>query len=143
MRNIVIIFVLFCVSLAPEALRANDLAKVMQKASELNIRRLKYFEGGVYGKIDGSVYYITTLAKAPNIDRLYLLMMKMLSKTYGCFLKKRIKSAGEYHFFCRDSRMVTMSPVFGQKLVLFRAVQKDRYGNVLLVEDQPWQRTSH
>ena len=124
--------ILIAICWPPPEVQANDMKQVMQKASELNIRRLKYFEGGVYGKLGESVFYITTIDKAPDLDRLYHLMMKMLSKTYGCFMTRRIKENGLYHFFCKDSRKVTMKPVFGKKLVLFQSIQKDRYGRTII-----------
>lgn len=136
MKLILTFLLLVCVSVPESGMARNvDMREIMTEAGRLGLKKLKFFENGVYGKLNESVFYITTREIAPDMDRLYWLMVKVLSKKYGCFIRSKIERSGKYHFFCNDSRVVIMKPALGEKVVLFQSIQKNRHGETLWVDD--------
>ena len=108
--------------------------KIMTSAKRLGFTNLSYFEDGVYGKLGTAVVFITSTDIIADEDRLYWAMVKVLSKKYGCFIKRKIKDGNTQTFYCRDGRHIVMRNNIGDKLVYFYSKQYYSSGREVIVD---------
>ena len=93
------------------------------------------YEGGVYGK-KGHVPVFAALTKdIPDYDRLYWVMVKVLSEKYGCFIKRKQSSHAQVVVECRDRRRVVFYRNRGDSWIQFYGRQYDQQGRELIVKN--------
>jgi hypothetical protein len=91
------------------------------------------YEGGVYGKKGHVPVFAASLANIPNYDRLYWVMVKVLSEKYGCFIKRKQSTATQVAVECRDTRRVVFHRNRGDGWIQFYGRQYDKHGRELAV----------
>lgn len=108
--------------------------KLMHIAINRSVESPQSFSNGVYGKIGSAVFYGTTLDRVPDWDRLYWVMVKVLSEKYGCFMRAKVTRGNINIFFCRDSRRVVFWRAKGNDWIQFHARQFDASWRELVVQ---------
>lgn len=99
------------------------------------VREPVVYERGVYGKVGSATYYVSTLRQIPDWDRLYWVMIKVLSEKYGCFATGKDQIGHTQTFQCRDGRRIVFWRYKGNDWIQFHARQYDEWGNELIVDD--------
>ena len=94
------------------------------------------FDRGVYGKVGSAVMYVSTTDRIPDWDRLYWVMVRVLSEKYGCFLASKMKEGNVITIGCRDGRRVVFWRSRSEDWIQFYARQFDREGRELVVENR-------
>lgn len=100
------------------------------------IERAHAYEGGVYGKVGHVTVFAAPISQIPDYDRLYWVMVKVLSEKYGCFIKRKQSSATQVTVDCRDTRKVVFRRNRGQDWIQFYGRQYDKNGNELIVQNR-------
>lgn len=106
---------------------------LQQWVEELKIENVKSYEGGAYGKIGNSTVFIAEKNTIPDFDRLYWVMVKVLSEKYGCFMKKKYSEEKTVVVHCRDRRRIVFRRHQGSDWIQFYGRQYDLAGNELIV----------
>ncbi len=106
---------------------------LQQWVDELKIENVKRYEGGAYGKIGSSTVFIAEKNTIPDFDRLYWVMVKVLSEKYGCFMKKKYSEEKTVVVHCRDRRRIVFRRHQGSDWIQFYGRQYDLAGNELIV----------
>lgn len=107
--------------------------RLVQKAKELNLKNVQVFENGVYGKYGSSVAFFTTIEQAPTQGRLYWVMVKVLSRKYGCFMVDKEDYKAATKFVCRDGRTIIYRYGKRNSLRYFFARQFDEQGREIII----------
>jgi len=106
------------------------LAHIATMRSVVNPQR---YEDGVYGKVNGAVFYSTTTDRIQDWDHLYWVMVRVLSEKYGCFMRQKFKKEHLTAFGCRDGRTVVFHRARGRHWIQFLARQYDRKGAEIIL----------
>jgi hypothetical protein len=93
----------------------------------------KIIDGGVFGKVGETNVYLSLRDRIPDYNRLYWVMVNVLSTHYGCLMRQRIVQGDHLEAACKDGRRVVFRRSMGQSLIRFFAKQFDRQGNELIV----------
>jgi hypothetical protein len=127
--------------LAPERLAA--LPETLKREPELarlaltrGLENPTHWRDGVYGTVGPVKFYVTTTEAIPDEDRLYPVMIALLSEKYGCFIKGRVKSATSTLMRCRDNRQIVFWRGRGPGWVQFYARQYDADGYEIVVKNR-------
>ena len=91
---------------------------------------------GIFGKHRSSVVFFGHIERIPSQERLYWVMVKVLSEKYGCFMVKKRDTEFKTSFQCRDGRQVVFSYGLTGEVYHFFANQYDRNGQLLMVENR-------
>ena len=102
--------------------------------------------------------FVAPRKEIPSWDRLYWVMMRVMSKEYACFMVERSKSEDQMAVRCRDGRGVYMKRFRGQSWIAFESRRLPRFrvrktlksiastetksANVLPNQQQKWLLTS-
>ena len=86
------------------------------------------YENGVVGQVGSALIYLTTSQSIRTYQRLYWVMVKILSEKYGCFMKARYQRNDVTIIKCRDSRQIALWHSKGPGWMQFYARQFDRQG---------------
>ncbi len=97
---------------------------------------MKPFYKGLYGKVGTATYFISNRSLIPDNDRLYWAIVHVLSKKYGCFLKKKLRKGAYTSFLCRDDRIIVFKHLWKGRYVIFSGRQFDRKGRELALSDR-------
>ena len=138
---VVIVFLIAPVGIADDnasgsaRVKTVSFDKIMEIASKLNFKDLRVYNEGVYGKYDGLVTFMSTLDRVPDYQRLYWVMVRVLSEKYGCFIKKKERDGDRYQFTCKDRRKIVMKRSRGSLLIRFFARQYMPDGTEIVVKN--------
>lgn len=100
------------------------------------------YEGGVFGTVGNAKMYVGPASHVTDYDRLYWVMVKVLSEKYGCFMVSRQNLPEKTMVKCRDKRRVVFWNSKGPGFVQFYARQYDKDGYEIRVEKKKIVRVS-
>jgi hypothetical protein len=106
---------------------------LLQWVEELKMEKVKMYEGGAYGKVGSTTMFIADKRVIPDFDRLYWVMVKVLSEKYGCFMKRKHAEEKTVTVNCRDKRTIVFKRHEGSDWIQFYGKQFDIAGNELIV----------
>lgn len=106
-----------------------------QLASGFQMEKPQFYEGGVYGKKGHVPVFAARLKEIPDYDRLYWVMVKVLSEKYGCFIKRKASTHAQVLVECRDRRRVVFHRNRGDGWIQFYGRQYDQQGREIEVRD--------
>lgn len=86
------------------------------------------YAGGLLGAKGDSKYFIASLTAIPQYDRLYWVMVKVLSEKYSCFIKSKQEIGSMTRITCRDKRQVLFWKKQSGQYIEFLARQFDLEG---------------
>jgi hypothetical protein len=101
---------------------------VREELSALGVGKLEVMDLGVYGKIGPNSIFVAERTAIPNYDRLYWVMVRILSEKYGCFIRRKVDRGHSVSFQCRDQRTVTMARKMSGRFAMLHVQQFDRSG---------------
>ena len=110
--------------------------------SMLGVSRVEPVDVGFAGKIGHSVVFAAEKRLIPNYDRLYWVMIRVLSEKYGCFIRKKIDRGELVAFKCRDQRIVTFRRRMTEQYAVFKARQYRYDGREILTVNKRSKRDS-
>jgi len=110
--------------------------------SMLGVSRVEPVDVGFAGKIGHSVVFAAEKRLVPDYDRLYWVMIRVLSEKYGCFIRKKIDRGELVAFKCRDQRIVTFRRRLTQHYAVFKARQYRSDGREIVISNKRSQRVS-
>lgn len=111
---------------------------LVQLAEEIGpqFKNPKPFDLGLYGKVGTASFYISTPQNIPTTDRLYWVMVRVLSEKYGCFMVDKDTSGDHTSFTCRDGRRIGFTRFLNPDFVAFVSRQYDKAGYELVVNNR-------
>jgi hypothetical protein len=112
---------------------ADDQGKMQYWANRIRMSRPIAYEGGLYGKVGSSPVFIASRQTIPNYDRLYWVMVKVLSEKYGCFIVKKSSVQNLVSVRCRDRRVVEFHRRQSGSWIMFYGKQFDQAGREIKV----------
>jgi len=101
---------------------------VIDELNALGVGKLEVMDLGVYGKIGPNSIFVAERAAIPNYDRLYWVMVRILSEKYGCFIRRKVDRGHSVSFQCRDQRTVKMARKISDRFSIVHVRQFDPYG---------------
>lgn len=117
-------------SLRPELRRDFEKSKL---AMAFGLEHAQPMDLGVYGKIGTSTVFIASRRHIPDYDRLYWVMIRVLSEKYGCFIRRKFPHQNQIGFECRDRRTIVMQRELSENFVKFVGWQFDRKGQEVVI----------
>lgn len=109
---------------------------VLKTAQKSHIRNITISDEGIFGKHRSSVVFFGHIERIPSQNRLYWVMVRVLSEKYGCFMVNKVTDKSKTSFKCRDGRQVVFNYGLTGKVYHFFANQYDRNGQLLVVENR-------
>lgn len=106
-----------------------------QLAAGFQMEKPTRYEGGVYGKKGHIPVFAARLADIPDYDRLYWVMVKVLSEKYGCFMKRKASTQNQVMVECRDKRRVVFHRNRGDGWIQFYGRQYNAEGKEVLIRN--------
>jgi len=122
--------------LNPSSISPKDDLELSDLAKKFNIEKAQIYHNGVYGKRGHVVLFATNKKNLHHPYQFYWLMVKVLSKKYGCFMKSKEVNENNTNFKCRDGRTVQFTSYEGQNWRLFAGRQFDRNGNEIKITSE-------
>jgi hypothetical protein len=119
---------------SPELIRDDELAKI---AAGFGLERPQKMDLGVYGKIGKHTVFVAPRRAIGDYDRLYWVMVRVLSEKYGCFIKSKVSTAKIVRFECRDRRTVVLERDISGSFAKFSGRQFDLMGREILIKPRP------
>jgi hypothetical protein len=119
--------------LSPTLRRNPNLAKL---AVSRALDHPYLYEKGVFGRIGSAKLFVAERKNIPDFNRLYWVMVKVLSRKYGCFMIGRVKEDHKITIKCRDKRNIVMWRSMGKSWIQFYARQFDKYGYEIKVKNR-------
>ena len=86
------------------------------------------YAGGILGIKGSSKYFIASVSSIPEYDRLYWVIVKVLSEKYSCFISAKQYIGLMTRFTCRDKRQVLFWKKRNDRFIEFTSRQFDRDG---------------
>jgi hypothetical protein len=86
------------------------------------------YAGGILGMKGSSKYFIAATSTIPEYDRLYWVIVKVLSEKYSCFIRAKQDIGLMTRFTCRDKRQVLFWKKKNNRFIEFTSRQFDRDG---------------
>lgn len=126
-------FVCLLLASAASAQTANPQDLLMQKAQDMQMTKLEYLDGGVYGKHGNHVMYFVHKTQLKDLNGFYATMVRVLSTKYGCFMKARTKDDRSYNFRCKDGRNIIIRHGQSGNIYYFAGRQFDRSGDEIVI----------
>jgi hypothetical protein len=93
-----------------------------------DIQNAAPYAGGILGMKGSSKYFIATVSTIPEYDRLYWVIVKVLSEKYSCFIRAKQDIGLMTRFTCRDKRQVLFWKKKNNRFIEFTSRQFDRDG---------------
>ena len=120
--------------LPPEIRRRQDLRQLTWLHQ---LEKPRKYDKGVLGKRDDANFFVALKKDIPNFKRLYWVMVRVLSKEYGCFMRGRFELGhNAFGIVCRDKRLVVFHQSEGTETIEFNSRQYDRFGHELIVRNR-------
>jgi hypothetical protein len=91
------------------------------------------YEGGVYGYVGSAKAFVARRRTIPDYNRLYWVMVKVLSEKYSCFMTAKQNRGDETWVQCRDGRQVVFWRDQSSRWIQFQARQYDQEGYEIAV----------
>lgn len=104
--------------------------------SMLGVSRVEPVDVGFAGKMGHSVVFAAEKRLVPDYDRLYWVMIRVLSEKYGCFIRKKIDRGELVAFKCRDQRIVTFRRRLTENYAVFKARQYRSDGREIFIANK-------
>lgn len=104
-----------------------------------DLEKPKVYNNGILGLKNGVQFFVGLKRDIPDYDRLYWVMVKLLSEKYGCFMMAHFKVPklrDGLGIKCRDSRLVVFSRRNGMETLEFAVKQFDKTGKELVVKER-------
>ncbi len=92
------------------------------------------YEGGVFGTVGNAKMFVGSSSSIGSYDRLYWVMVKVLSEKFGCFMVAKQNHPEKTWVKCRDKRQIVFWKSKGPGFVQFFARQFDREGYEIVVK---------
>ncbi len=99
----------------------------------LPLKGTKSYEGGIYGKHGSKVVFVADKRVVPDYERLYWVMVKVLSEKYGCFIRGKVNVEDQVVIRCRDKRTIVFNRASGDRWIHFSAKQYDLQGREIYI----------
>lgn len=115
--------------------RLEDVNSISDELSRLGARNIQRLDLGVYAKIGSRVVFVADRKVVSSYDRLYWVMVKILSEKYGCFIKRKIDLGDQVYFQCRDRRTVAMQRRMSGNFAVLQSRQYDSAGLEIQIAD--------
>lgn len=96
----------------------------------------EHYHGGVYGVVGTAKFFLAPTARVADYDRLYPVMVRVLSEKYGCFMVQKLNFGELTKVTCRDKRQVVFWKSRGADWIQFYARQFDRDGYEIQVRQR-------
>jgi hypothetical protein len=115
---------------------ANPLQKDRERwilAAGFGLERPQAFDLGVYGKVGKATVFVASRLAISDYDRLYWVMVRVLSEKYGCFIVRKVGRRNNIGFACRDGRTVLMQRDISGAYAKFVGWQFDEDGRDVLI----------
>lgn len=106
-------------------------------ATGFSLERPQFLDVGVYGKIGNATAFVARRSRIPDYDRLYWVMVRVLSEKYGCFIRKKNNLGQTVRFECRDQRFVVLDRDISGGFAKFSGRQFDQMGREIIVKPRP------
>ena len=119
---------------SPELIRDDELSKI---AAGFGLERPQKMDLGVYGKIGQHTVFVAPRRVIGDYDRLYWVMVRVLSEKYGCFIKSKVSTAKIVRFECRDRRTVVLDRDISGSFAKFSGRQFDVLGREIVIKPRP------
>ncbi len=100
------------------------------------LEKAQSLDAGVYGKLGKSTVFVAHRRDIPDYDRLYWVMIRVLSEKYGCFIKKKVPRDNQIGFQCRDRRMIVMQRDISGDYAKFVGWQYDQAGKEVVITQE-------
>ncbi len=100
------------------------------------LEKAQPLDAGVYGKLGNSTVFVAHRRDIPDYDRLYWVMIRVLSEKYGCFIKKKVPRDNQIGFQCRDRRMIVMQRDISGDYAKFVGWQYDQAGKEVVITQE-------
>lgn len=110
--------------------------------SMLGVSRVEPVDVGFAGKMGHSVVFAAEKRLIPDYDRLYWVMIRVLSEKYGCFIRKKIDRGELVAFKCRDQRIVTFRRRLTEHYAVFKARQYRSDGREIVIANKRSKRVA-
>ena len=91
------------------------------------------YEGGVFGYMGSAKAFVAYRKTIPDYNRLYWVMVKVLSEKYSCFMTAKQNRGDETWIQCRDKRQIVFWRDLNSKYIQFQARQFDLEGYEIAV----------
>ena len=91
------------------------------------------YEGGVFGYMGSAKAFVAYRKAIPDYNRLYWVMVKVLSEKYSCFISAKQNRGDETWIQCRDKRQIVFWRDLNSKYIQFQARQFDHEGYEIAV----------
>lgn len=108
---------------------------ISDELSRLGARNIQRLDLGVYAKIGSRVVFVADRKVVSDYDRLYWVMVKILSEKYGCFITRKIDMGEQVYFRCRDRRTVAMLRRLSGNFAVLQSRQYDSSGVEIQIAD--------
>lgn len=109
---------------------------VQEQVARWQMASTEHYGEGIYGKVGSARAFVAAKAKVPDWDRLYYVMIRVLSEKYGCFMTAKSRQNHRIHIRCRDKRHVVFNRSETDGTMQFYARQYDREGRELIVSNR-------
>lgn len=106
----------------------NPASELSRRIALNSIENPYPYAGGVLGAKGDSKYFIASLSAIPEYNRLYWVMVKVLSEKYSCFIRSKQEIGSMTRITCRDKRQVLFWKKQSGQYIEFLARQFDRDG---------------
>lgn len=115
-------------------LRSENQTKIKHGVDKY-LKNKSIYRGGFLGNVGSKKVFYADRKIIPDYDRLYWVMVGVLSEKYGCFMESRFTDHEKVLFKCRDGRFVDFHRKQSRRWVLFGARQYDKFGREIVVKD--------
>jgi hypothetical protein len=110
--------------------------------SMIGVSRVEPVDVGFAGKMGHSVVFAAEKRLIPDYDRLYWVMIRVLSEKYGCFIRKKIDRGELVAFKCRDQRIVTFRRRLTEQYAVFKSRQYRSDGREIVISNKRSKRVA-
>lgn len=100
------------------------------------LEKAQALDAGVYGKLGKSTVFVAHRKNIPDYDRLYWVMVRVLSEKYGCFIKRKFPRDNQIGFECRDRRTIVMQRDISGDYAKFVGWQFDSSGKEVVITQE-------
>ena len=116
---------------------SRNLVRELRAGRELSqLPGFDLFEDGVISKQGRVKVYLGPTATLPTRRQVYWLMVKLLSKEYGCFIMAKSKQANTTAFRCRDQRRILLTSRRYDEWTEVKGRQYDARGYEIAVQNR-------
>ncbi len=110
--------------------------------SMIGVSRVEPVDVGFAGKMGHSVVFAAEKRLIPDYDRLYWVMIRVLSEKYGCFIRKKVDRGELVAFKCRDQRIVTFRRRLTEQYAVFKSRQYRSDGREIVISNKRSKRVA-